>query len=65
MKIPKYIFRRGRKYKFIKKYNNFALYENVITGVKTCYDFHELGLIEDVSEVKKGMIDHPERVSFF
>lgn len=59
MKIPKYIIRKGRKY------NNFILYKNVSTGVKTCFDFHDLGMIEDRSEVKEGMIDHPERVSFF
>lgn len=65
MKIPKFIKRKERIYKFVKKYENFALYENVNTKIKTCFDFHDLGLIKDKSYVKEGQINHPERVSYF
>ena len=46
MEIPKNIRRDGRKYKFVKKYPNYYMYEDVETGVKECFQAFDLGLVE-------------------
>ena len=54
MEIPKNIRRDGRKYKFVKKYPNYYMYQDVETGVKECFQAFDLGLIEKNKEpVKK------------
>lgn len=65
MKIPKFIKRKQRIYKLLKVYENFALFENIKTKTKICFDFHELGLIENKSKIMEGSAKHPENVIFF
>lgn len=65
MKIPKFIKRKQIIYKLLKVYENFALFEDIKTKTKICFDFHELGLIKDNSEIMEGSAKHPENVIFF
>lgn len=65
MKIPKFIKRKGRIYKFIKKYENFVLYENIMTKTKTCFSLFDLNLLEDKSYIIEGSTKHPENVIYF
>lgn len=53
MEIPKNIRRDGRKYKFVKKYPNYYMYQDVETGVKECFQPFDLGLIEKNKEPVK------------
>ena len=53
MEIPKNIRRDGRKYKFVKKYPNYYMYQDVETGVKECFQAFDLGLIEKNKESVK------------
>lgn len=47
MEIPKNIRRDGRKYKFVKKYPNYYMYQDVETGVKEYFQAFDLGLVEE------------------
>lgn len=47
MEIPKYVRRENRKYKFVKKYPNYYMYQDVETGVKECFQAFDLGLVEE------------------
>lgn len=48
--IPKKLKKGDRKYKLVKIYNDFVLYEDIETGVKECFTKFQLGLIKE--EVK-------------
>lgn len=47
-----------KKYILEKMYPNHALYTDLDTGLKECFTFHELGMIEEIEEqygeAKKG-----------
>ena len=45
MNIPKKIKKKNRRYKLIKVYENYALYENVEYGFRECFQFFDLGLV--------------------
>ena len=49
MKIPKIISKNNHEYIFKKQYPNYVLYVDLLTGVKECFSYHELGMIKDVS----------------
>ena len=46
MDIPKTIINRNRRYKFIKEYPNFILYQDVETGVREAFKRSDLGMVE-------------------
>ncbi len=53
------ILKRGeRKYILEKMYENYALYSDLDYGIRECFTFHELGMIEELEEqygeAKKG-----------
>ena len=54
MKIPKILKKNNRKYKLLKIYKNYVLYEEEWTGYKECFSKHELGLIKEQEKPKKG-----------
>lgn len=54
MEIPKNIRRDGRKYKFVKKYPNYYMYQDVETGVKECFQSFDLGLIKEYITPQKA-----------
>ena len=57
MKIPKILKKNNRKYKLVKIYENYVLYEEVETGYKECFSKHELGLIkQQVKPQRKNSI---------
>lgn len=64
MKIPKIISCNNREYIIVKEYPNFVLYRDWITGIRECFSFHELGLIEYKEKVrlanKGGIVKHQE-----
>lgn len=39
-----------KKYILEKMYPNHALYTDLDTGLKECFTFHELGMIEEMAE---------------
>ena len=47
MKIPKIVRKNGRKYKYVKSYTNYILYEDIETGIRTCFNRQELGLVKE------------------
>lgn len=47
MKIPKILKKNNSKYKLVKIYENYVLYEEVEVGYKECFMKHELGLIKE------------------
>ena len=46
MKIPKTFIKNNKKYYYIERYKNFARYQTG-DGISECFNFHELGLIEE------------------
>lgn len=54
MKIQKVISIDGREYIYIKEYNNFILYKDMITGCRTSFHKQELGLIEETEKIKEA-----------
>ena len=54
MRIPKVIRNNNHEYIFVKEYENFILYKDMLTGVKECFSRHELGLIENQEKIKYG-----------
>ena len=61
MKIPKIVRKNGRKYKYVKSYTNYILYEDTETGIRECFNRQDLGLIKDTG-VMKGFKRNPENV---
>lgn len=54
MKIPKKFKKNNRKYKLVKIYKNYVLYEEEWTGYKECFNKQDLGLIKEQEKPKKG-----------
>jgi len=50
MYAPMILKKGNKKYILEKMYPNFALYSDLEYGVKECFSFHELGLIEEMIE---------------
>ena len=50
MRIPKIVSQNNKEYIIIKEYPNFVLYVDWITGVKECFTYHELGLIQPIDK---------------
>lgn len=63
MKIPKILKKNNRKYKLVKIYETYVLYEDTETKAKECFMKHELGLIRDTG-VMKGFKKNPDNVRF-
>lgn len=51
MRIPKVIGKNNRQYIFVKEYDDFVLYEDMLTMIKECFHKQELGLIEKQERV--------------
>lgn len=64
IKIPKRVIKKNKKYILKKIYNNFALYEEIVTKTKTCFSFFELGLIKDNSHIMRGFKRNPQKVKY-
>lgn len=61
MKIPKVISKNNNQYIFVREYSNFILYKNLLTGVKECFNKHELGLVQEQFSMK-GFKANPDNV---
>lgn len=62
MEIPNILKNKGRKYKFIKEYPNYVLYEEIKTKYKECFNKHDLGLVEEQERPRNS---NPQRVKYF
>lgn len=47
MRILKVISKNNHEYIFVKEYDKFILYKDMITKVKECFSKQELGLIKN------------------
>mgnify|MGYP001855500269 CR=1 FL=1 len=54
MKIPKILKKNNKKYKLVKIYKTYVLYEDTQTKAKECFGKHELGLIKEQEKPRKG-----------
>lgn len=63
MKIPKILKKNNRKYRIVKIYENYVLYEEIEVGYKECFMKHELGVIKDTG-LMKGFKLNPDNVRF-
>lgn len=61
MDIPKIFKNNSRKYKLIKEYPNYVLYEETIFKYKECFNKQDLGLIE---EKEKPYNTNPQKVKY-
>lgn len=61
MYAPMILKKGNKKYILEKMYPNYALYSDLEYGVKECFSFHELGMIEEMAEPPKQYIN-PEKV---
>lgn len=52
MNLQKIISKNGSQYIFVKEYENYIMYKNMLTGAKECFNKQELGLIEKQKEMK-------------
>ena len=48
MKIPKIISKNNHEYILIKEYKNFIMYQDMVTGVKECFNRQALGLVTEM-----------------
>ena len=62
MEIPKIFNNNGRRYKLIKEYPNYVLYEEIKIKYKECFNKQDLGLIK---EKEKPYNRNPQRVIYF
>lgn len=62
MKIPKTFIKNNKKYFHIETCKNFARYQTG-EGICECFNFHELGLIEEMAEPYKKQ--YGEGIMFF
>ena len=53
MKIPKIISVDGREYILVKQYERYALYKDMITEVKECFTYDELGVLKEVVKPRR------------
>jgi hypothetical protein len=51
--VPRILKTKTKKYILEKMYPNFALYSDLETGLRECFSFHELGMIEEMVEPPK------------
>lgn len=59
MKIPKIVNKDGHVYVFFKKCNDkLFLYKDAKSGLSTCFDLHDLGLIRPVIVTPKSLAHH-------
>lgn len=63
MRIPKVISKNNREYIFVKKYPNFYMYEDMITGFKECFLLQDLVKIKNNVEIRKNI--KPEMDRYF
>jgi hypothetical protein len=58
MSIPKIVNKNNRKYIFVKEYNDFIRYKDIITGCMMCFSRFELGLVKETIQPrpKESMI---------
>ena len=61
MDIPKIITQGNNKYKLIKEYPTYVLYENIEYGYKVTFHKHDLGLIKEIIKPPKTDVN-PENV---
>jgi hypothetical protein len=45
--IPKILIKNETRYRFIKEYNDYALYQNEKIGTRECFSKFSLGLIKE------------------
>lgn len=45
MKIPKVIIKNKNKYIFVKRYSNYVMYKEKKTGIRECFNLHDIFLI--------------------
>ena len=50
---PMILKANNRKYILEKMYSNYALYTNLDNGIKECFNFHELEMLEEMAEPYK------------
>lgn len=62
MEIPMILKNKGRKYKFIKEYANYVLYEEIKIKYKECFNKQDLGLIK---EKERPYNRNPQKVKYF
>lgn len=55
MKIPKIISKNNHEYIFVKEYENFIMYEDMLTHIKECFNRQELGLVKESIEKTKNL----------
>lgn len=48
MEIPKVIIKMNRRYKLIKEYPGFILYQDVETGTKEAFKRSDLGMVQEI-----------------
>lgn len=61
MKIPKILKKNNRKYKLLKIYKTYVLYEETKTKYRECFMKHDLGLIKDTGAMR-GFKRNPDNV---
>ena len=62
MKIPKIISKNGHEYILVSKCNDKVyLYKDMLYGYPTCFDNHDLGLIEPKIVKPKSIAHHGNR----
>ena len=54
MEIPKNIICRNRRYKFIKEYPGFILYQDIETGIREAFKRSDLGMVEETTMIYTG-----------
>ena len=64
MSLPMILKKDNKKYILEKVYKNYALYSDLEYGIKECFTFHELGIVEQVVEPEKYKLS-PENVNIF
>lgn len=62
MEIPKIFNNNGRRYKLIKEYPNYVLYEEIKTKYKECFNKQDLGVLEEQERPRNS---NPQRVKYF
>ena len=56
MNIPKIISKEGHEYILVKKCNDkIYLYKDMMSGLTTCFDLYDLGLIKPVIVTPKSL----------
>lgn len=61
MEIQKVIHKENHKYIFEKEYPNYIMYKDMITGVKECFNRHELGLIKEMMKPSRDLQKIPRK----